>query len=201
MNSDRVLDVKKLPPIGYYNNAPLWWGQVGMVAIEGTIFALLIATYFYLRMNVPVWPPPGSELNRPVLPTIGLVILLLSVYPTYVASEAVVKGEWLTAKIGMVLNILCALLFLILRIVEWRSLNFRWDTNAYGSIVWTILGLHSSHVFASMVESSFLTFFLFKGRMGEKQRLGIRVDSVYWYFVVGAWIPLYLVLYVAPYFL
>jgi heme/copper-type cytochrome/quinol oxidase subunit 3 len=36
------------------------------------------------------------------------------------------------------------------------------------------------------------------GRYGEKQRLGIHVDSVVWYFLVLIWIPIYLVIYWGP---
>ncbi len=37
-------------------------------------------------------------------------------------------------------------------------------------------------------------------RYGEKQRLGVHVDSVVWYFIVIIWIPLYTVVYWGPHF-
>jgi cytochrome c oxidase subunit I+III len=33
------------------------------------------------------------------------------------------------------------------------------------------------------------------GRYGPRQRIGVHVDSVVWYFLAGIWIPLYAVIY------
>ena len=59
MTPNRTVDVSNLPAYNISNQAPLWWGQFLMCAIEGTLFCTMIATYFYLRMSVDVWPPPG----------------------------------------------------------------------------------------------------------------------------------------------
>ena len=44
----------------------------------------------------------------------------------------------------MVVCIAFAVAFNIVRVFEFRSLNVWWDTNAYGSVVWTLLGLHTT---------------------------------------------------------
>ena len=36
-----------------------WWGMVGFVATEATLFGVLIGTYLYLRVRAVHWPPPG----------------------------------------------------------------------------------------------------------------------------------------------
>ncbi|HEV7518004.1 MAG TPA: hypothetical protein VGR07_17025, partial [Thermoanaerobaculia bacterium] len=54
-----VLDVSELPTVVFGSRAPLWWGLIGMIAIESTMFALLVVTYYYLRGNAQVWPPHG----------------------------------------------------------------------------------------------------------------------------------------------
>jgi heme/copper-type cytochrome/quinol oxidase subunit 3 len=43
-----------------------------------------------------------------------------------------------------------------------------------------------------------LIILLASGRYGEKQRVGVHVDSVLWYFLVAIWIPLYVVVYWGP---
>jgi heme/copper-type cytochrome/quinol oxidase subunit 3 len=45
-----------------------------------------------------------------------------------------------------------------------------------------------------------LLAFVSTGRYGEKQRIGVHVDSVLWYFLVAIWIPLYAVVYWGPHF-
>lgn len=36
------------------------------------------------------------------------------------------------------------------------------------------------------------------GRYGVKQRLGVHVDSVVWYFLAAIWLPMYAVIYWGP---
>jgi cytochrome c oxidase subunit III len=38
------------------------------------------------------------------------------------------------------------------------------------------------------------------GYNGPKQRLGVHVDSIVWYFLVASWIPIYITIYWAPIF-
>ena len=59
MSERRTLDVSGLPPYDISNQSPLFWGQVLMCLIEGSLLCMLIATYFYLRLRVDVWPGAG----------------------------------------------------------------------------------------------------------------------------------------------
>ena len=52
-----------------------------------------------------------------------------------------------------------------------------------------------------MLETLVLVFCIASGRYGEKQRLGVHVDSIVWYLVVAIWIPLYALVYWGPRFL
>ena len=47
MTPARTLDVSGLPAFEISNRAPLWWGQLLLAVIEGTVFCILIAVYFY----------------------------------------------------------------------------------------------------------------------------------------------------------
>ena len=59
MTGPRVLDVSSLPAYDISNKAPLWWGQLLMCLIEASLLLLLVAMYFYVRLSVDMWPPPG----------------------------------------------------------------------------------------------------------------------------------------------
>jgi cytochrome c oxidase subunit 3 len=198
MTAPRTLDVSRLPAYDISNQSPLWWGQLMMCVIEGSLFCMLIATYFYLRLGVDVWPPPGVRSPSPMLPTLALVPLVASCAGSYWASEAAKKGSRLGMILGMILNLVLALVFLALRALEWSRLNFTWASDAHGSIVWAILFLHTYDVIADLIMTAVLTVIVMSGRYGEKQRVGVHVDSVIWYFLVGIWIPLYAVVYWGP---
>ncbi|MBV9766387.1 MAG: cytochrome c oxidase subunit 3 [Acidobacteriaceae bacterium] len=198
MTQARTLDVSHLPPYEISSQAPLWWGQICLVAIEATMFSILIASYFYVRLRMDVWPPPGDQFPHVRLPTLALITLIASALPAYWASEAAKKNDRRGMIVGLVLNLLLAMAAFVMRVIEWHSLNFNWKTDAQGSYVWAFLGLHSFDFVAGMVETLVLLIILLSGRYAEKQRLGVHVDSIVWYFVVAIWIPIYVVIYWGP---
>lgn len=169
-----------------------------MCVIEGSLLCMLIATYFYLRLSVDVWPAPGARLPGLTFPTLALVPLLASCIGSYWATEAAKKGSKNGMLLGLGLNLGFALVFLAMRAVAWGSLNFTWQSDAHGSIVWTILFLHSYDVVADLIFTLVLIVIVASGNYGPKQRIGVHVDSVVWYFLAGVWIPLYAVVYWAP---
>ncbi len=198
MIAQRSIDVSHLPPYDISSQAPLWWGQLFLAVIEGTMFAILIAMYFYYRLSVDVWPPPGEQLPHLGLSTLALVPLLVSCLGSYWASEAAKKNDRHGMIFGLTWNLVFAGTALALRLIVWHSFNFSWSSSIHGSMVWTILGLHTLDYVADLIFTAVLILILISGRVGPKQRLGVHVDSIVWYFIVLSWIPLYIVIYWGP---
>lgn len=193
-----VLDVSELPTIGFGTRAPLWWGQFWMLSIESTIFLLLFASYFYVRLGFSAWPPPGIQAPNLFWPTVNLGLLLLSCIPMQQASKAAKRRD--SKRAALLLGLAIVMCFGILGI-RWQELlqfNFKWSTDIYGSFVWCLAGLHTMHMIADTMQSCVLLWIVLSGRMGEKQILGIEVDGLYWYFVVAVWVPVYLLIYIYP---
>ena len=201
MTEARTLDVSRLPDWEVSSNSPLWWGQVLMATIEGCMFCILIAIYFYLRQRVDVWPPPGVQLPHLIYPTLALVPLILSAGGSYLAGVGAQEDNRRKMLTGMLANVLLAFLFLGLRVMEMRTLNFNWATDVHGSIFWTILFLHLIDALGDVLFTVVLIVIVALGNTGPKQRLGVHVDSVVWYFIVASWIPFYFVIYWGPHIL
>lgn len=198
MTDVRTIDVSHLEAYEISSQHPLWWGQFMLVFIEGTMFAILIAAYFYVRLRMDVWPPPGDQFPHRLLPTLALIPLILSCVGTYWASEAAKKNSRSGMLGGLGLNLVLGAIALWMRLVEWHSLNFNWMTDAMGSYVWAFLGLHTFDYIADMAFTAVLFVLVLIGRYGHKQRLGVHVDSIVWYFLVAIWIPIYVVIYWGP---
>jgi cytochrome c oxidase subunit 3 len=198
VNAPGTLDVSHLPPYDISSQAPLWWGQLCIAFIEGTMFLILIAAYLYTRLRVEIWPPPGEQFPSVVLPSLALIPLLASAFGSYLASEGAKKDNRRNMIVGLVLNLFLAAIFFAMRLVEWHSLNFNWKADINGSYVWAFLGLHSFDFVADAIFTIVLLISVATGRYGEKQRIGVHVDSVVWYFLVGIWIPIYVVIYWGP---
>jgi cytochrome c oxidase subunit I+III len=86
----------------------------------------------------------------------------------------------------------------VLRWFEFRSLNSTWDANAYASVTWTLLGLHTVHLVTDWFDTVVLTALFYTDRVEGKRYMDASENADYWYFVVFAWLPIYAVLYFAP---
>jgi heme/copper-type cytochrome/quinol oxidase subunit 3 len=198
MIAQRTLDVSHLPAADVSEQAPVWWGQLLLAFIEASMFFILLAMYFYIRLSYDMWPPPGVQLPHVGLATIALIPLLVSALGSYLASEAAKKNDRGGMLLGLGLNLVLAATFGVLRWISWDTWNFNWKTGAYGSIVWSMMWLHTLDAVADMVFTAVLILVVALGYTGVKQRLGVHVDSILWYFIVLIWLPLYVAIYWGP---
>ena len=74
----------------------------------------------------------------------------------------------------------------------------RWDHDAYGSIVWMLLGLHTFHLITDTWDTAVLDTLFFTGPLEGKRFVDVSENALYWYFVVLSWLPIYAVIYLAP---
>lgn len=193
-----VVDVSRLHPTPDDSRALVWSGTLGMLVIESTVFAFAIVTYIYLRTVADQWPPRTAGLPRLFFPILNLGVLFVSLAPAIWADRAAKKQDRRSTTIALALSLGLGALFLVGRIFEFASLNCRWNSHAYGSITWTILGLHTFHVVASLIETAIiLAVFLLK-TPAQRHFLDARLDGVYWYFVVAAWVPLWALVFLGP---
>ena len=118
--------------------------------------------------------------------------------PTVGAHRAALRRDRRATTRYLVVATVLSLGTIALRGVELAQLHVRWDGRAYGSIVWTILGTHLSHLVASTPEDVLLYLLMRFGPLEDKHYVDVTVSALYWYFVVAAWIPLYLLVYWLP---
>jgi cytochrome c oxidase subunit III len=192
-----LLDVSRLPTVTFGIRSATWWGIMGMMAIEGMVFVLMIASYFYLHSRSVEWPPHS---NPPALfwGTLNLGIFLLSAIPNEWYRRRARKGDTRAVQIGLVVMSLVAILSVVVRYFELRHLNTDWSIDAYGSAVWTLIGLHIVHLLTDLVDTVVLTVLFFTSMVEGKRFMDASENADYWYFVIVTWIPIYLVIYWAP---
>ena len=205
MSKRRVINVSKLPHHGFDTYDPVWWGNNGLLAIETSMFAILIGTYFYLRQNFALWPPPIAQLTAPLRPlpelTYGVantILLLLSCIPMIIADRAARREDRATTRIGLSICLLCGLAAMVLRGFEFSAVQFRWDSNAYGSVVWFVLGMHALHLLVLTSETLLLLIWIMRREFDMKHRVDVVTVAVYWYWVTGVWLVLFAIIYFTP---
>jgi heme/copper-type cytochrome/quinol oxidase subunit 3 len=192
-----VINVEKMPRYAFGHRSVLWWATLGLVAIEGTAFALVITSYLYIKGRNPHWAP-GVFPPDLFWGTLNTIVLLVSCVPNQFAKKAAEKMDLRGVQLWLVVCIVFAVGFNVIRIFEFRHLNVWWDTNAYGSVVWTLLGFHTVHILTDVIDTIVLAAIMFVGPLEEKRFVDVSENAFYWYFVVLTWLPIYGLIYFAP---
>lgn len=192
-------DLSRLETHGFGHRSLTWWGVSSFFLIEGTAFALAIAAYFFLMSQEQAWPPPPYRAPDLLAGTLFTLVLLLSEIPNTMAKKAAEHGElrnlrWLLLAIAAI-----GLLLLVLRAFEFNSMNIYWYENAYGSVIWMLLVLHTTHIGTDWVDTLVLAG-LMHGRHGVEGRrfVDCSENAMYWRFVWLCWLPIYFMIYWLP---
>src|SRR5581483_11190051 len=104
----------------------------------------------------PAWPPHGVAAPDLGWGTLNTAILLCSLVPNELARRASTEVNLSRVRVWMVVALLFALGFNVVRAFEFAHLNVAWDHDAYGSIVWLTLGLHTTHIVTDFLDSTVL---------------------------------------------
>ena len=197
MNERPVQDVSELPTYGFGARMTTAWGTTAFIALESTGFALAAGTYLYLAVLNPQWPL-GVAAPDLFWSSVLTIMLVITLWPNHLAKQNARKQDLPRVRRDLVIMCIAGLVPLVVRAFEFGSLNVAWDQNAYGSIVWIILGLHTTHLLTDVADTFVLTALMFTRHAHGKRFSDVEDNAVYWDFVVLAWLPIYGLLYWFP---
>jgi cytochrome c oxidase subunit 1/cytochrome c oxidase subunit I+III len=195
MNQSRGVTVRELPSYAFGARDPVWWGVILLMAMEGTTLALSFLAYFYIRQRVDVWPTTAPGSSALLAAGAEVLVLLGSVAPTYLLTRATRRGDLRAIQRWMWLATLLSALAVAARGVELHALPFRWDSNAYASVVWGLLVLHTTHLGLGVLENLVFSALLFRGPVEKKHLVDLVVNGLVWYFVVAGGLAIAAVVY------
>jgi heme/copper-type cytochrome/quinol oxidase subunit 3 len=178
---------------------PIYYAAILIILIEGAEFVEMIAAYFYLRSGTPVWPPDNISLPPLFLPTLGTIILLISLIPSYLDDRAVEKDDQRGLKIYLILQVILEAAFVYVLAIHLQSLDFSWQKDAYASLFWVLV--LSAVVFTALMilECLYVLVLAYRGFYDSKRHWAIEIDGLGSYFNVANWILFYIVIYISPY--
>jgi heme/copper-type cytochrome/quinol oxidase subunit 3 len=177
-----------------------WWGTLGVIATEGTLFALLLFVYFFLRANNHPWPPSGIARPELVKSSIRSVILIASSVPVALAERALKRGDVRRFRRLVIVTMFMGAIFLVGHAMEYLDLSktFTPTTNSYGSVFFTITGLHAVHLFIGLLILGYLVVQSLRGRYDEGgSPNGVVCGILYWHFVDAVWLAVFASLYLS----
>ena len=198
-DSRLVIDVSVLPDVVFGRRAVTWWATAGFMLVEGTTLAIVAMSYLYLRINAAEWPPRPASAPALLLPTIGLVALLVKCIPMLLASKAAQRLDLGRMRTWLAVTTVVALATCVIRWFEFKhSLNVRWDTNAYGSALWAVYFAHTTLMVTDALELGTLAAISFIGPVQPKFFPDVEDSAVYEYFLSLAWVVLYAIVVLGP---
>jgi cytochrome c oxidase subunit 3/cytochrome o ubiquinol oxidase subunit 3 len=175
-------------------------GVVGMACLilaEAAIFIIFVVAYiFYIGKSLS-GPYPKDVLTLPIFTSICLLSSSLTVHAAVSAlrqSKRNLCSFWLAA------TVLLGGIFLAGTAREWYDLIYNHGltikTNLFGTTFYSLVGLHATHVVVGLILLSLALLFSLSGDMKREHSEKLEVLSLYWHFVDGVWVVVFLVVYV-----
>ena len=194
-----IEDVSELPTHAFSYRSLTWWGIMAFMVIEGAAFALAIAAYFFLMNQEQEWAPRPWEPPGLLAGSLFTLVMLLSEIPNTMIKKAAESYDIAKVRALLPWMVGIGVLLFVIRGFEFNSLNVLWYDNAYGSIIWALLFLHTTHVATDWGDTVVL-WRLMRTPHGEDPRRLVDTDenALYWRFVWLAWLPIYVLVYWVP---
>jgi cytochrome c oxidase subunit 3/cytochrome o ubiquinol oxidase subunit 3 len=175
-------------------------GIVGMMCLilaESAIFLIFVVAYIYYIGKSLSGPLPAQVLDLPIL---GTICLLSSSFTVHHAVSALRKNNIGGCTLGLAGTVLLGAIFLMTTAREWYHLIHDFGltirTNLFGTTFYSLVGLHATHVVIGVTMLTVALALSLSGRVKEKHAERLEVLSLYWHFVDGVWVVVFLVVYV-----
>ncbi len=169
-------------------------GMLIFVIAEAMLFAGLISAFTIIRSSAMLWPPP----DQPRLPieetAFNTAALLASGVFLFLARRAFGRDRARTQR-ALLISMLLGAFFVIFQGIEWLALigeGLTLTSSNFGSFFYLIVGMHALHAIIALGMLAYTWSRLAQGWLASSQ---LAAAEVFWYFVVGLWPFLYLVVY------
>ena len=172
-------------------------GMACLIVAESAIFLIFVVAYVYYIGQSLSGPLPAQVLGLPVL---GTICLLSSSITIHFAVSALRKANVRGCTLWLAGTVMLGAIFLMTTAREWYHLIHDFGltirTNLFGTTFYSLVGLHATHVVIGLIMLTTALALLLSGRVGERHAERMEVLSLYWHFVDGVWVVVFLVVYV-----
>jgi cytochrome c oxidase subunit 3 len=167
-------------------------GMLLFIASEVMLFGSFFTAYFFVRVVYGIdWPPA-----EPVFVAgVNTAILVTSSFTMHGSLQAIKRGNRAGLQAGLLLTFLMGLVFLLTQAREYSRVGFAPHDGAFGTIFYSLTGLHGAHVFVGLSILLFMTIRAFRGHFSPEHHHGVEIGGIYWHFVDVMWIVVYSTVY------
>jgi cytochrome c oxidase subunit 3 len=140
------------------------------------------------------------EFDLPTSLLVNSIIIALSSVAMQWAFFSARKDELGRTKTGLLLTLGLGLAFLVGQFISWgdlvegRTFFGGADANPSGSFVYVLMGVHAFHLITGLIFVTVVLFRTLKYQVHSRAMLSIGNATLYWHFLGGLWLYLYLFL-------
>ncbi len=166
------------------------------IGSEIMLFGAFFTAYFFVRVGAGTeWPTPPFHL--PIfIAGINTAILVTSSFTMHWALQSIKRGNRAGLQAGLLLTLLMGLTFLLTQLREYSRVGFAPQDGAFGTIFYSLTGLHGAHVFVGLTLLAAATIRAFRGHYSPEHHHGVEIPGIYWHFVDVMWIVVYTTIYI-----
>ena len=172
------------------------FGLATFLVADAMTFAGFFAAYLTFKAVNPL--PEGAiyELELP-LPILNTVLLLVSSATFHKAGQAIRQNQQSRCRNWLLVTAGLGLAFLVSQMVEYFTLPFGLTDNLYASTFFAATGFHGLHVTlgALMILIVWWQARADGGRVTAEDHFPLEAAELYWHFVDGIWVILFVILY------
>ena len=172
------------------------FGLATFLVADAMTFAGFFAAYLTFKAVNPL--PDGAifELELP-LPILNTILLLVSSATFHRAGQAIRQDDHGRCRRWLLITAGLGLAFLVSQMVEYFTLPFGLTDNLYASTFFAATGFHGLHVTlgALMILIVWWQARQPQGRVTAVDHFPLEAAELYWHFVDGIWVILFVILY------
>ncbi|MFP5265012.1 MAG: heme-copper oxidase subunit III [Blastocatellia bacterium] len=176
--------------------------RIGMwVALASILMLFISLTSAYIVRQIPAlnggevdWVP----LQMPPVLWLNTAALLASSVTIEVARRALKRNEYGRFNRWIVTTTALGVGFLVGQFVAWRQLTDQGvyvDSHPHSSFFYLLTSLHGVHLLGGVIALGFVTVAALRLRIGMRKRAAVNVTALYWHFMDGLWVYLFLLLF------
>ena len=172
------------------------FGLITFLIADGMTFAGFFAAYLTYKAVNPL--PDGAiyELELPI-PTLNTILLLVSSATFHTAGKALLKNKNSDSQKWLLVTALLGITFLICQLFEYFNLPFGLTDNLFASTFYALTGFHGLHVTLGTLMILIISWQTRpkEGRITNQNMFPLEAVELYWHFVDGIWVILFIILY------
>ncbi len=172
------------------------FGLATFLVADGMTFAGFFAAYLTYKAVNPLLPDAIYELELP-LPTLNTILLLVSSATFHRAGKALHSNDPKRCQRWLLITAFLGLAFLVSQMFEYFTLPFGLTDNVYASTFYALTGFHGLHVSLGAI-MIFIVWWQSRspgGRVTNENTFPLEAAELYWHFVDGIWVILFIILY------